>query len=124
MSYKLEWEDKGLLIRYSDTLSTNDLIKSNSEFIGNPNIETVKYIISDLSNVKDVNINETDVEITKDFAVRSNPINPTAKVAIVSANKELINLIESFILKSTAEIQHANYKHFFHINEAKKWATS
>lgn len=121
MSYKIEWKDKGLLIRYSDTLSTKDLIRASSEFIGDPRVEAIEYIISDLSNVKDTNVNKTDVVIVKDFAVRTNPINPRVKVAVVATTNNLIRLAESFVSMSTAEIRHADYRVFLHIDEATAW---
>lgn len=124
MSYKLVWEDKGLLIKFSEIVSSMDLIKSNSDFIGDARIETVDYIISDFTDIKGINLNESDVEVTKNFAVRTNPLNPMAKLAIVSSRKELINLVDAFILKSKSEISHANYKHFMQIKEAREWVTS
>ncbi|QCU90573.1 hypothetical protein [Thiomicrorhabdus sediminis] len=124
MSYKLEWNDQGVVITFSDILSTKDLIKSNSELIGNSRIETVKYIISDFTHIKGATLDESAVEITKDFAVRANPINPNIRLAIVSDNEEIIKLIESFIHKSKSEIEGADYQHFTHINDAAEWMAS
>ncbi len=124
MPYKLEWEDKGLLIRFSGSLISTDIVKSNSEFIGNQKTENIQYIISDLTNIKNANINKSDFKVLKDFAVRNHPINPKVKVAIVTSQYDLINLIEEFISNTNTIIQQTKHKHFIHIDDAREWVSS
>jgi len=124
MPYELEWEDKGLLIKYSGVVSSVDLIMSNSEMTGVQKIESVEYVIYDFGTIKDIDFNESIVDIIKKFSERNNHLNPLAKVAFVSSREDVASLIESFISTSKAKIPHASYKNFTHIEEARRWTSS
>jgi len=124
MPYELEWEDKGLLIKYSGVVSSVDIIMSNSEMTGVQKIESVEYLIYDFDTIKDIDLKESIVDIIKKFAERNNHINPLAKVAFVSNREDVTNLIESFISTSKPKIPHANYKNFTNIEEARRWTSS
>ena len=124
MTYNLKWEKAGLVIEFGGTLTSLDLINSNSEFIGDGRIDKVKYIISDLSNVDEIDIDYTDIEISKDFAVRSNRINPAAKVAIVASQPVLTGLVEGYISAVQAEIPYARFRSFRQVQKARDWVAS
>ena len=124
MAYQLGWEAEGIQMRFSGMLTSVDLIKANSELVGNRKIDTAKYIIVDFLSVQENCVDMKDVEITKDFSVRTNPLNPMVKVAIVSSRADLNTLIEAFIYATKNEIPHAQYGMFGNMEEASAWIHS
>lgn len=123
MSYTHEWNDNGVCIKYYDTLTPRDLIMSNSQLVGKPEFERIKFIITDFCNITNIEISEKDVTISTSFAEKANPYNKNIKVALVSDKDELQPLIENYIEKTLALVPHAQQRLFSNLNEAKIWVS-
>ena len=124
MAYTHEWKNEGVYIRYFDELTSEDLIKSNSLMIGKREFDVIKYIITDFSDVTNVEVGDKDVNISTLFAEKVNPYNKYIKVALVSDNINLQPLIQKYIENTLNIIPHAQQKSFSNMNEAKIWVTS
>ncbi len=124
MSFKHQWEDKGVIVTYDGELTSDDIIKSNSALVGNARYEKIKYILSDFNHISEVNVSDTDVEITKLFATKAYQYNKNIKVALISSNPALQILIENYINKTLEEIPSAQQKLFSTLSEARLWLAS
>ena len=124
MSYTHEWNDNSVYIKYFNTLTTHDLIESNSLLVGKREFEVIKYIITDFSDITNVEVDDKDVAISTSFAEKVNPYNRHIKVALVSNNTYIQPLIEKYIEDTKNIMPHAEQKLFSNLTEAKIWVTS
>ena len=124
MSYTHEWNDDNVYIKYFDTLTTYDLVESNSLLVGKREFNLIKYIITDFSDITNVEIEDKDVAVSTSFAEKADRYNRHIKVALVSNNKHLQPLIEKYIEDTKKIISHANQKLFSNMKEAEMWVTS
>ena len=124
MAYNQEWDSEGAYIKYFDTLTKHDLIESNGLLVGNQEFESIKYIISDFSDITNVEIGDKDVVVSTSFSVTANSYNRYIKVALVSNNAHLQPLVEKYIEDTKNILPHAQLKHFSNMKEAQIWATS
>ncbi len=123
MSFKHQWEDKGVLVTYSGELTSDDIIKSNSALVGNAKYKKSKYILSDFNHISAVNVSDTDVEITKIFETKDYQYNKNIKVALINSNPSLQILIENYINKTLVDIHGPQKKLFATLSDARQWLT-
>ena len=121
MSYQHEWEKEGVYVKFSDKLTSLDLITSNSQMVGKSEFQDAKYAIVDFNHINEIDIGDIDVKIAESFAVSVNPYNPNIKVALISTHSELQELIEKYIEFTQLKIPHAQQKSFENLEEARKW---
>ena len=124
MAFTHNWMNQGLHVKFFDTLTSEDLIKSNSNMVGETEFDKIKFLIVDFTDVTGLEVNDSDVNITVKFAIDTDHYNRDLKVASVSNNKELNSLIEKFIENTLSEVPHAQHKLFKNISDAETWFTS
>jgi len=124
MPYTHKWNDDGVYIKYFDTLTTFDLVESNSLLVGKREFEVIKYIITDFSDITNVEVDDNDAALSTSFAEKVNPYNKHIKVALVSNNTYLQPLIKKYIEDTKNIIPHAEQELFSNITEAKIWINS
>ena len=110
MSYTHEWNNDGVYIKYMNTLTTADLINPNALLVGKREFEFIKYIITDFTDITNVEVDEDDVAVSTSFAEKVNPYNRHVKVALVSNNTYLQPLIEKYIEDTKNIMPHASRK--------------
>lgn len=124
MAFSHKWINKGLHVKFFDKLTSKDLIKSNSKMVGEAEFEKINFLIVDFIDITELEVNDTDVNVSVNFAIDIELLNRNLKVATVSNNKELKLLIEKFIKDTLFEVPHAQHKLFENISEAQTWCTS
>ena len=124
MTFTHNWMNQGLHVKFFDTLTSEDLIKSNSKMVGEIEFEKIKFLIVDFIDVTELEVDDNDVNISVKFAIDTDHYNRDLKVASVSNDKELKLLIEKFIKNTISEVPHAQHKLFENISEAQTWLTS
>lgn len=123
MSHTFSWKNGGLYWVWSGTLDTDGLIKANSQLVGRPEYEKIKFIIWDSTWVDKFEDNGKLVQLTATFATQANRYNKNVKVAFVAQNKRLIELIEQYIQLSEEKLPHTHGQQrlFMSTDEAQAW---
>lgn len=124
MAFENIWHDHRLTTRYYGSLTSKDLIDANSAATGSHRYEQLDAILISFSAISDYAVDEKDVLIAVDFALRNNPYNPNVPVALVSDNPVLSALIEQYIHYTQLEIPHARQAHFQNEAGAETWLAS
>jgi vacuolar-type H+-ATPase subunit D/Vma8 len=96
-------ERQWLYVNIHDCLTSDDLLNVHNSIIGSENIDKVKHIIWDATQVNEISIDNSDViHIAAIDATASKYLSTERiKLALVSSSKALDNLIEKYI--STAQ---------------------
>ncbi len=100
MPYEINWEKKGVLVRFNGIFSYKENMNANIELYSDSKFENLKYIIWDLSKISEVNINEEEAKITgmQDKLTASKL--PEVKMAIVALDKRVKNLCHEYVAYS------------------------
>ena len=124
MSYSFVWEENGVYWKYCGVLTETDLIRANSELIGNKKIESIEYIIWDASEIEVANLDELAVEISITFSAAVDALNSQMKVAFIALDKHLCGLIENYIDLNLKKIPHSQLKLFNTLDDARTWIST
>ncbi len=84
MSYSTEWETQGVHWRYWDTVSGEELIRSNLEIYGDERFDTMKYQIVDLSRINAFDVTRDQMLKIAAYDRAAALSNPRVKIAVVS----------------------------------------
>lgn len=119
MSYTIEWEENGVSITFSKTVTSEDLIQSAYEIFGVAEFDDMKYQLVDTLAVTQVQINKTDMKKIAALDKAAAKSNPRVFVAVV-ATLEMIKELSQFYAE---ENQDSPWKTqvFETIKDAKSW---
>jgi hypothetical protein len=118
MAYEINWEQKGMLRRFSGSTSDLEIMQSVSDTSGDPRFETLRYIINDFTACDDVSYTKEGTELISALGVLSELSNPHFKVAIVAAKPATGNLAKSYL---SATLSNIPTRMFATLGEAREW---
>lgn len=97
MSYKIEWRDNCVLIKYIGDLNIVDLFKLSGLIIGDSRYDSLNYVISDFLKVTSLNLSKEDIKEMSTLHVIPSIWNPNLKFSIVSNNSDIQEMVIRYI---------------------------
>ena len=122
MSYTNTWETGGLYRKFTDTISGDEILKSNFELHTDPKFQEIKYIINDFMEVTGHSIQASQ---TKVYAVTDDMISKTKgklKIALVVTQDPLIALANSYREEMIGKLFECEIFHT--IEDAREWVST
>ncbi len=118
MSYKLNWESKGVYWKYSGTVSGDEVISASTLIYGDPRFDDLEYKLVDFLDVDVFNMTENDMLKIATQHNAATISNPRIKNAIIynSQTKEITEKFCEFFEDFVWDV-----KAFQTITEANKW---
>lgn len=121
MSYKIEWRDNCVLIKYNGDLNIADLFKLSGLIIGDSRYDSLNYVISDFLKVTSLNLSKGDINEMSTLHVIPSIWNPNLKFSIVSNNRDIQEMVIRYIdLMKSNEWE---IKLFDNFEESLEWCT-
>lgn len=124
MTYKLEWEPRGVYWEYSDTVTGKEIIDASTLIYGDSRFDDIRYKLVNFLNAEDIEIEEDDINAIAFQHKAAAMSNPSVKTAIiVNPNLTMANDIaarlELFISILTASSWEV--KAFDNLDKANHW---
>lgn len=121
MSHQNIWEKNGLYRIFTGKISGKEVMGSNLASHGNAHFDTIKYVISDFTQITEFEVSDDDISIIAtidNIAVKSNA---ELKIAIVVTLESLKIWVQLYCEK----MQDSPYecKIFNSIGDARKWVS-
>lgn len=124
MSYKIVWENDGVLSQFDGIFSSEIHNKALNALFGDSRIDDIKYIIGDYSKVSDNFLNENDVEYSLAMTTGAATYLKDIKIALVAVDKEIIDLCKYYIELASRFNTTWEVRLFDNIDAARDWASS
>lgn len=124
MPYNTEWENKGIIWKFYDHVSAQEIEDANAEFYGDERSDRSKYQIIDALNVSSLEWNEIDIASAAAHDIGAERIIKNMKVAYVAKDEDIIAKLEKYIDISKRLNSSWKFKGFEDLLQAKKWVES
>ena len=121
MPYELIWEDRGVIFRFWDVVSDDDLKQSNLDAYGHPRFADIAYELVDFTNVTEFGFSNDTVRLVAEWDFKASKRNPSMRLAIVGEDKLLLGLANMYRL--TLDSQGGTWEQdaFATMDEARSW---
>lgn len=119
MTFNINWDKKGVYVKFRGIVTAQDLIDANNYLISNANFETIDYQIFDFSTIDDFQITTYDIRIIGVMDKSQTDFKKEMKVAIITE--------DDYVREITTEYDHIMSESkwitrvFSDYNAAKKW---
>lgn len=104
MSYHIHWEPRGAIKYFTNTVSADDLLKSENEVLKHPDFASLKFVISVYLTALDITFSESDRIALRSIRSDAYQKNPSIKYAIVSEDERIISNIRDLV--ASGEVQY------------------
>ncbi|MFB6340413.1 hypothetical protein ACE01N_04910 [Saccharicrinis sp. FJH2] len=119
MSYTMEWCDSNVYVTFGASVEGKEIIKIDDIIYGDSRLENMHFQLFDFSKTCDINMHAADMKIIGILDKKASHWNNHVKVAIVSVNKQLEDLVDDYVrIMADTNWQ---VKMFTTRNEALKW---
>lgn len=118
MPYEFEWEAQGAFKRFSGFVTAEEFFASIQRFQSHPAFFCARYTINDFSAVEATDVAGKDVRRFAAFAAQAHQLNPSLRVAIVTADAALRQLIDTHLDTEAAGVP---LRIFATLAEAREW---
>ncbi len=98
MTFNINWDKKGVYVKFRGVVTAQDLIDANNYLISNANFETIHYQIFDFSTIEDFKITSYDISIIGVMDKSQTGFKKEMKVAIVTE--------DDYVREITTEYDH------------------
>jgi hypothetical protein len=115
----MEWEAHGVHWRYWDSVSGEELIRSNLEIYGDERFDTMKYQLVDLTGVSEFNVTRDEMLKIAAYDRAAALSNPRVRVAVVASNKAIKTLTQLYNAENTSSPWETRL--FDSLQEARTW---
>lgn len=129
MSYKTTWENEGIFFKFTGDIGLEEINEANNEAYPDDRFKDIKYFIWDMTDVKNLELNEIKTEI--DDIVHSaitdkvaSLSKPSLKGALIGKDKDVRKTIEYYIAASSILKSSWKLKLFINAESARKWINS
>ena len=119
MTFNINWDKKGVYVKFRGTVNAQDLIDANNYVISNKNFEDIDYQIFDFLTIDEFDIRIKDIQIVGLMDKSQSEFKKTMKVAIITideAVEEITNEYDRLMKNSGWET-----KIFPNVDSARKW---
>lgn len=119
MNYEIEWKDGNFIATFNGFVVFSDIIDVDNIMYGDKRFDKMKFQLLDFSDIESVEITRAQIKIISSLDRSSSIWNNNMKVAIVTNNKNLLELTEVY-RKSLKGIDWL-VETFSNIEDARKW---
>lgn len=122
MTFNINWDKKGVYIKFRGVVTAQDLIDANNYVISNANFELINYQIFDFLTIENFKITSYDINIIGVMDKSQTDFKKEMKVAIITE--------DDYVKKITSEYDQimsgSNWitKTFSTFEDAKAWSIS
>lgn len=123
MPYENKWSDFGVYRKFTGSVHTHHILKSNLDLHDDHRFSKLNYIINDFTGINEVLIDKTNVsDIATVDAIRSHKNNGLKVVLLIANNEIQKDLAEKFC--QLMEQSRYICQTFLSLDEATDWANS
>lgn len=122
MPYKINWEEEGVYVKWSELTTANENIRLNGEIYGYEKFDTIKYLISDILDSEFPEYTEKEIRIIAKLDAQASIWNKNLKIAHITKKQAFIDLIKSY----EDQMHESGWKFmtFDNLEDARKWLSS
>jgi hypothetical protein len=118
MSYEITWEPLGVVKRFYDHLTGDDLKQTGMKLHGDERFDDILYVINDFLGVTEVSVTEADVEEINAIDNAASYSNRKLKLTVVATDERIIELARQYA--NSPDNVHL-FGIFSTIDAARKW---
>jgi len=97
MAYEISWEESGILVRFFDIVTEQEVMAANDIMYGDARFETILYQISDYTEAVQILITPRDAKVIGTLDNSSSRWNQQPmKNAVVTKDEEFIPVVETY----------------------------
>lgn len=119
MAYKVIWEPKGVVIRFFDSVTKEDLDHYKNEIFSNPAFDTIRYQIFDTTDILEIKVRANDAVQGAYIDSASEKSNPRCKIAAVTTEEHVTAL--AGLYGYTLQAPGWEFQNFSTIDDARRW---
>ncbi len=124
MTHITTWEQEGVFLQFSGTLTLEEIRQCNDELYSDPRFSNVKYQVCDYSDVEQINLTIKETKVLAAIDKGASVSITEMKVALITTDKQLMELGSQYIetskkLNSTWEFCLCDS-----VEDARKWISS
>lgn len=119
MTFNINWDKKGVYVKFRGIVSSQDLIDANNYVISNKNFEDIAYQIFDFLSIDEFNIVKKDIQIIGLMDKSQSEFKKDMKVAIVTDRDDVRETILEYdkLMKNSSWLT----EKFPDVDSARKW---
>ncbi len=121
MPYELMWEDRGVLWRFGDVVTDDELVQCNLDVYSDPKFESIEYELAIFPDSMVFEASVATVRRVAEMDVEASGRNPKIVVAIVATQRVIRGLANLYRLQTEATGGLWKTAHFKTEEEARRW---
>ncbi len=121
MPYELIWEDRGVLFRFWDVVTDDQLVQCNLDVYADPKFESIEYELAIFPDSMVFEASVATVRRVAEMDVEASGRNPKIVVAIVATQRVIRGLANLYRLQTEATGGLWKTAHFKTEEEARRW---
>ena len=104
MAFKIIWQDKGLLRKFSGDITGHEVLSSNLSILNDKRFENISYVINDFTDIDSFDITRHDVEDFASIDTIASTYNDNLIVIIVATNDGILKGAKQYLehMKNTS----------------------
>jgi len=96
MGYKLSWEPRGVVLRFSGRVTISDILNASNAYQGNRWYDELLYVIADYSQITDCGARPNDIDDVWAVDYGAKRSNNKIKKAIVTTSPDVVALARRY----------------------------
>lgn len=97
MSYRIEWEPRGVLLRFFDEVASSELMRAHEALHGDSRFDDAHYLIQDFTQARRVNLDEDDMRCRAYIDRVASTYNRRLRMAHVAQDDQLRRGLQDYI---------------------------
>ena len=93
MPYNINWQEQGIVTKWSGAANSKELIQFLEEMQSNPNFDRLRFSVHDYIQCAQIVFDEDDMDVVGALDGAGSRINPRIKVAIIADQEELREMV-------------------------------
>ena len=121
MPYELIWEDRGVLWRFRDVVTGEELVQANLDIYSDPKFESIKYELVNFSDSVVFKASSETVRLVAEMDAEASKRNQKIVVVIVASQTVIQGLANLYRLQHEATGGSWRTEYFATEEEARRW---
>ncbi len=96
MSFEMEWEQRGVVIRFFGVVTIRDIFSASNAYQGDGRFDGITYVLADYSKITDCDAEPQEIDIVWAVDKGAAYTNPNIRKAIVATNPKVKALRERY----------------------------
>lgn len=97
MSYSLDWEPEGILVRFAGELAARDLIHSTRQLHSDPRFDEASYIVNDLSGITGHRLDDESLRELSALNYGAFASQPNCRIVFVTTDADLASRLKAIL---------------------------